>query len=159
VPPPWTLVPGQGDHDSVSRLKYGFWDNLQIYYSILTPQGVVATTVLWLGVYLLLLGAAWRLLGRGLVERRFLVVATVFALSALALSCAGIDYRRWWSLAVVGALGTLLQLTSGEQERPAVNDAAVVGALVCLAVAGVLLQNMPLWPVRSFSELSAKFFG
>jgi hypothetical protein len=158
VPPPWTLVPGQGDHDSVSRLKYGFWDNLQIYYSILTPQGVVATAVLWLGVYLLLVGATWRLLGRELVERRFLVVTTVFALSAVALSCAGIDYRRWWSLAAVGALGTLLQLTSREERRPVVNHAALVGALVGLAVAGVLLQNMPLWPARSLSELTAKLF-
>lgn len=156
VPPPWTLVPDQGDHDSVSRLKHGFWDNLQTYYSILTPQGVVATTILWVGVYLLLVCGAWRLLGRSLVGRRFLVVTTVFALSALALSGAGIDYRRWWSLALVGALGTLLQLTSGEGKRISLNSVAVMSALICLAVAGVLLQNMPLWPMRSLAELRAR---
>jgi hypothetical protein len=159
VPPPWTLVPGQGDHDSVSRLKHGFWENLQTYYSILTPQGVVATTIVWLGLYLLLMGATWRLLGRALAERRFLMVTTVFALSAVALSGAGIDYRRWWSLAVVGGLGTLVHLTSGEGKRMARSDVAVSGALIFLAVAGVLLQKMPLWPMRSFAELSAWLLG
>ncbi|HYP46922.1 MAG TPA: hypothetical protein VEQ66_17215 [Propionibacteriaceae bacterium] len=156
VPPAWTLVPGQRDHDSVSRLKYGFFDNLQTYYSILTPQGVVATTILWVGVYLLVVCVVWRLLGWSLVERRFLVVITVFALSALALSGAGIDYRRWWSLAVVGALGTLLQVTSGEGKRMALHNVAVAVAMICLAVAGLLLQYMPLWPMRSLEDLRAR---
>jgi len=155
VRPSRPLVPGYGDHDSVSRLGYGMVENARIYYGITTPAGVVATTLLCALLHLLVLGVIWHLLGRSLRERVYLLLTGLPALVALALSVAGIDYRRWWSLALVAALGAVLQQTGERTSRPNAGR-ALTAALIVLAVAGVALQSMPLWPVRSFAELRTR---
>lgn len=159
VPPSLPLVPGQTDHDAVSRLGYGFRENVRTYYSITTPEGVLATTLVLVGLHLLVLGVVWRLLGGGLTDRAFVAVAGLAGAAALALSVAGIDYRRWWSLAVVAGLAALLRLAEGPRRSPGTASSGLLVALVVLAVAGVALQTMPLWPIATLAELRARVLG
>lgn len=146
VPPPVPLVPGQADHDAVSRLAYGFVDNVRTYYSILTPAGVAGTTLVWAAVYLVLVGLVWHLLGRSWRERAFLLLTVGGALAALALSVAGIDFRRWWTLAALTVLCLVLLL---DPLLPSTPDVArqgrrvVVLALVALGGTGIMLADMP----------------
>ena len=153
VPPSPPILPGYLDHDAVSRLGYGFVENARTYYSVTTPVGVVVATLLCVGFYLLVLLVVRRLLGGPLGPRAWRAAVGLPALAALALAAAGIDYRRWWALALVTALGLLLQLTAGGPRRPAVVRTGLVVALVVLAVTGATLQTLPLWPVRSLAEL------
>lgn len=148
VPPPVPLVPGQADHDAVSRLAYGFGENVRTYYSILTPAGVAGTAVVWAAVYLVLVGLVWHLLGRSLRERAFVLLAAGGALAALALSVAGIDFRRWWTLAAVAVLCLVLLLTSLLPSTPGRSDVPdggplVVLALVALGATGIMLADVP----------------
>lgn len=162
VPPPVSILPGQADHDSVSRLKYGLVENMRAYYAITTPVGVVVTTVTLAAVYLLLVGLVWHLLGRTLRDREVLAVIAVFAAGALALSVVGIDFRRWWALAAVAALAMVLQLTSTSRRSPQKVIGPKVGiALSCLAVAGAILQGMPLMPTETLGvpQLIRRTFG
>lgn len=156
VPPSVPLVPGQTDHDAVSRLGYGFWENVQTYYGSTTPAGVLGLAVGCALLHVLVLGLVWRLLGGTLRERAFGVVAGASAAAALVMSVAGIDYRRWWSLALVAALAAVLHLAAGRPRRPVVAGRGLVVALVVLALAGVALQNLPLWPVTSWPELRTR---
>jgi len=146
VPPPVSILPGQADHDSVSRLKYGLVENMRAYYAITTPGEVVVTTVTLAAVYLLLVGLVWHLSSGNLADRYFLATITLFALAAFALSVAGIDFRRWWALAAVAALAMALQVLSTSRRPPQVTSSKVGVALGALAVANVVLQNMPLLP-------------
>jgi len=143
VPPSVPLVPGQTDHDAVSRLAYGFVENVRTYYSILTPAGVAGTTLIWAAVYLVLVGLVWHLVGRSIRERVFVLLTCGGALAALALSVAGIDFRRWWTLAAVAVLCAVLQLTS-DRHRPSRRvGPVVVLALAALGATGIMLQGMP----------------
>ena len=156
VPPSVPLVPGQTDHDAVSRLGYGFWENVQAYYGSTTPAGVLGLALTCAALHLLVLGLVWRLLGGGLRERAFHAVAGLSAAAALVLSVAGIDYRRWWSLALVAALGAVLHLTRDRPRRPVMVGTGLAVALLVLAVSGAALQNLPLWPVSSWGELRTR---
>ena len=146
VPPPVPLVPGQADHDAVSRLAYGFVENVRTYYSILTPAGVAGTTLVWAAVYLVLVGLVWHLLGRSWRERAFLLLAVGGALAALALSVAGIDFRRWWTLAALTVLCLVLlldPLLPSTPEAGRQGKRVVVLALVALGATGIMLADVP----------------
>jgi hypothetical protein len=94
-------------------------------------------------------GLVWHLLGRSWRERAFLLLAVGGALAALALSVAGIDFRRWWALAAVGALCALVLLLP--RDRPARVAPVRIGeaaALLVLAVTGVMLRTMPVLPLQ-----------
>lgn len=151
VPYSVPLVPGQVDHDAVSRLGYGFVKNARTYYSILTPAGVVVTTVVWGAVYLVLVGLVWHLLGRSTRERAFVLLAVGGAFAALALSVAGIDYRRWWTLAAVAVLCLILLLSpllpSGPSQAGTVRrrSRGVTVALVTLGATGIALASVPVY--------------
>lgn len=153
VPHSVPMVPGQADHDSVSRLGYGFVENARTYYSILTPAGVAVTAVVWAAVYLTLVGLVWHLLGRSTRERAFALLAVGGALAALALSVAGIDFRRWWTLAAVAVLCLILLLSpllpSGPSRAGTVRhrSRAVTLALVTLGAIGIVLANVPVYVV------------
>jgi len=148
VPAPEPLPGGPPDHDAVARLGHGLLDNVTSYYATTTAASVLVTTALWAALHVLLLGVVWRLLGRSLSERTFGWLVASSAAVALALSVAGIDYRRWWALAAIGALCLVVLLT-----RDVVVPAAPVGvgtavALVVLAVSGLLLRTMPVLPLQ-----------
>jgi hypothetical protein len=147
VPSAVPLVEGPQDHDAVSRLGYGLVENIAAYYATTTPLRVLVTTVVWASVYLLVLGLVWRLLGRAVQDRAFLLLTTGMALVALALSVIGIDYRRWWALAAVTGLSVVLQLGRCGPGSAGRAGRGVVGALLVLTVAGLLLRSMPVYPL------------
>jgi hypothetical protein len=64
------------------------------------------------------------------------------ALAALALSLAGIDFRRWWALATVAALAALVKILSPGEVR-SVKPWQLLAAAAFLAVAGIRLERMP----------------
>jgi hypothetical protein len=173
VPASVPLVPGLVDHDSVSRLRHGLLDNIRDYYATTTVARVLGTTLLWGGLFVGLIALVWLELGRSLRERVFSVVLVLLGSAAVALSVAAIDYRRWWALAAVTALALILQLSRSGRASPdggrqhaslapadRVGRAAGVGRiytrrgsarivlLVVIALAGSLLQSMPVWPLR-----------
>ncbi|GAA1427003.1 hypothetical protein GCM10009616_03020 [Microlunatus lacustris] len=151
VPAPEPLPGGPPDHDAVARLGHGLLDNMTSYYATTSAASVLVTAVLWATMHLLLLGVVWRLLGRSLSERTFWRLVAGSAAVALTLSVAGIDYRRWWALAALGAL-CLVVLMTRDAVVPVVSAPPVrVGtavALVVLAVTGLLLRTMPVLPLR-----------
>jgi len=65
----------------------------------------------------------------------------------VALSVAGVDYRRWWALASVAALAMILRLTSAPRGPVSRNGTEPTGALGWAAFAGVALFAMPLGPL------------
>ncbi|MBP2417927.1 hypothetical protein ACFFOM_10025 [Microlunatus capsulatus] len=149
VGPPEPLPRGPADHDAVSRLGHGLLDNLRAYDATTSVPSVLVTTALWAAVHLLLLGLVWRLLGPSRSDRTFRLLVVGSVAVALALSVVGIDYRRWWALATVGALCAAVLLTP----RPPVERSAAVGrgtgvGLVALAAAGLLLRLMPVLPLE-----------
>ena len=117
--------------------------------ALLDPLTVVATTVMWGGVAVLTLGLVWQLMGGALLDRRFLAVLASAVLAAGLLSCAGIDHRRWWALATVGALAALVLLTppSGAGAGPGRRRAFLLVPAAALLVAGG--WAMQLFPVFS----------
>ncbi len=150
VPPPTPMPGGPADHDAVSRLGHGLLDNMVSYYATTSVLSLVVTTVVWAASHLLLLGVVWRLLGRDLFERRFVLLVAGSSGVALALSVAGIDFRRWWALASVGALCVMMRLPMTKPPRAAVPvPARVAVALVVLAISGLLLRTMPVLPLQA----------
>lgn len=146
VPAPVPLPGGPPDHDAVARLGHGLLDNLVAYYATTTAVSVAVTTFVWAGAHLLLLAVVQRLLGRSLRERAFLLVVAGSVAVAVALSVVGIDYRRWWALAAMGALCAVVLLPRGARD-PVVGRGTAVG-LVVLAVTGLLLRAMPVLPLQ-----------
>jgi hypothetical protein len=146
VPDPKPLPGGPADHDAVSRLGYGLVENITGYYATTSVLSVLVTTAVWASMHVLLIGVVWRLLGRSWRERAFLLLVACSAAGALALSVAGIDYRRWWALAAVGALCALaLLVRSPGPIRPI--GFGTAAALVALALTGLLLRTMPVLPL------------
>jgi hypothetical protein len=152
VPPRSALVV---DHDSVSRLRHGFVDNVSTYYALTDAPTVLVMSLVWGAAFLLTTGLVWYLLGGGLTERPFLRVVAAASAVAVLLSLAGIDHRRWWTLATVAALAALVHLRPERAVRPApalglVRVAAPIAAAVLLAAAGLLLQSEPIYHLRLF---------
>jgi hypothetical protein len=139
APPRKPLVP---DHDSVSRLRHGFLDNLVTYYRLTDPLTDVVVALLWAAVFALTVALVWSLLGGSLERRVFRAAVGGFAVAALALSASGIDYHRWWALATVAALATLALSRTG-QAAVAPRWWLPAGA----AVLAVLASEMAAWPV------------
>ncbi len=149
VPTPTPMPGGPLDHDAVSRLGYGLLDNMTSYYATTSVLSVAVTTLVWAASHVLLLGVVWRLLGRDLSDRRFVLLVAASSTLALALSVAGIDFRRWWALAAVGALCALVRLPLEPLRDREPVTARVSGALVVLAVTGLLLRLMPVLPLKA----------
>ena len=147
VPGVVPMVGGPHDHDAVSRLGYGLLENVSAYYATTTPLRVLVTTAVWASVYVLVLGLVWRLLGRAVRDRAFVLLTTGMALAALALSVIGVDYRRWWALAAVTGLAMILQRGRQRRASPGRVGRGVVVGLVVLTVAGLLLRSMPVYPL------------
>ena len=163
VPASVPLTPELVDHDSVSRLRYGLLENVRDYYATTTAARVLGTTLLWAGLFAGLVSVVWLLLGRSLRDRTLRVLLVLFGSAAVVLSVAAIDYRRWWALATVTALAMVLQLTRSDtpstdpplQHPPPgptwadrARDRASTVLLIVLALAGVMLQSTPVWPLR-----------
>jgi hypothetical protein len=78
-----------------------------------------------------------------------LLTVAVHAVAALVLSTAANDYRRWWGLAFVGMVASLILLVDGAVTVPEPRHAAARPArwiVVALLLGSACLQVFPIWP-------------
>ncbi|WP_136697212.1 hypothetical protein [Geodermatophilus dictyosporus] len=128
--------------DALSALERGYVENLA-FFRLFRPAAVGLSWGLWAGCHLLTAGVLGRLLGAG-ADGRHRRAATVHALVATVLSTAGVDFRRWWGLALTGLLATLVLLDPPRPAEP-VSRTAIVAALAT-AAAGVALRDVSVHP-------------
>lgn len=127
--------------DVLSALERGYVENLAFFW-LFRPTAVALSCALWAGFYFLTARTVGHLLGGG--PRRYRLAVAAHALVAGALSTAGVDFRRWWGLALTGLLATLPLLEqSGPPEAVAGTAFAVA---VVLAVAGILPRDIRVHP-------------
>ncbi|GAB7192620.1 hypothetical protein NUM3379_33290 [Kineococcus sp. NUM-3379] len=111
----------------------------------------VALSLLVLGGLAVLTGLlAWVLTGRRR-GRAALAAGACCAAVALALGAVGVDHRRWWMLGLLAFLACLVRLVRDAAGSPAGTRGAAPGlrlqaAAVLLAVAGLPVQDAPLYP-------------
>jgi len=121
----------------------------------------VFAIVVVLGFYLLTSAALWALLPSVAPPRSQLLITLYLGAAALAISVVGVDFRRWWSLALVAVCACVLRTTPVAVGAPAAMSPATVAvsvarqvlarhaglvapATAALTVLALLAQNMPI---------------
>ncbi|HVL85373.1 MAG TPA: hypothetical protein VM367_13950, partial [Pseudonocardia sp.] len=92
--------------DALAALDRGLIENLT-FFRLFAPADIALAAVLWAGLYLLTTSALAGLLGGGPVFDR---VVVQHAVVAAGLSVVAADFRRWWGLALLGAVSTVVLL-------------------------------------------------
>jgi hypothetical protein len=128
--------------DALAALNRGFVENLA-YFRLFGPTPVVMSFALWGGFYFLTARLLEKLLSAGAGSWYSSLVAA-HAFVGAALSVAGVDFRRWWGLALAGLMSAVV-LTDASPVGDPVGTAAFGGALA-LAVAGVLPRDLKVYP-------------
>ncbi len=121
----------------------------------------VFAIVVVLGFYLLTSAALWALLPSVAPPRSQLLITLYLGAAALAISVVGVDFRRWWSLALVAVCACVLRTTPVAVGVPGAMSPATVAAsrarqvlarharlvapaTAALTVLALLAQNMPI---------------
>lgn len=121
----------------------------------------VFAIVVVLGFYLLTSAAFWALLPSVTPPRSQLLITLYLGAAALSISVVGVDFRRWWSLALVAVCACVLRTTPVAVGAPAAMSPATVAvsrarqvlarhaglvapATAALTVLALLAQNMPI---------------
>lgn len=134
-------IPQDGASTAIAAIGQGAgtaWANL----AEMSPSTLPLLTLILGACYLLASWLAWVLLGRP-APASFWFLAAVYAAAAVALSVIGIDYRRWWALAFVAAVATVLVLARGNDRprgdsRP-LPSPLIAGLVLALSVGGQLV--------------------
>jgi hypothetical protein len=144
VPPPDELG------DALDAVAADVVENLA-FFGLFPAGAIAATLLLWVAVYaasVLLLG---RILGSG--TGAFYGWASAYHTAlAVALSALGVDFRRWWGLALLGLTATVVlarMLREGDEPAPFVRWLPLPVALVAtvgLAAGGLALWDAPVFP-------------
>jgi hypothetical protein len=128
--------------DALAALNRGLIENMA-YFRLFGRIPIALSSVLWSGFYFLTARVTKKLLGSGAGEQ-YSPLVTAHALVAAALSVAGVDFRRWWGLALMGLMSAV-SLTDRSSIGEPVGSAALAGA-IALAVAGVLPRDQRVHP-------------
>ncbi|SNR60070.1 hypothetical protein [Blastococcus mobilis] len=128
--------------DALAALNRGFVENLA-YFRLFGRTPIVLSSAVWAGFYFLTARVLKKLLSSG-AGSWYSSLVTAHALVGAALSAAGVDFRRWWGLALVGLMSAVV-LTDASSTGEPVATAALGGALA-LAVAGVLPRDLKVYP-------------
>lgn len=126
--------------DSLAALDRGLVENLA-FFRLFEPTAVTLSLALWAGLYVITTAVLRRLLGAG---RPYRSLVAVHALVGAALCTVATDFRRWWGLALLGLVATVVLLEPAGLEEP-VTLTAVAGAAV-LALAGLGLREAKVYP-------------
>jgi hypothetical protein len=128
--------------DALSALDRGYVENLA-FFRLFRPAAVGLSCGLWAGFYFVTAGILGKVLGVKAGGQYRLVVAA-HALVATALSTAGADFRRWWGLALMGVVSTLVLLEPPAPPQPVTVTA--LAAAVALGLAGIAPRDMRVHP-------------
>ncbi len=128
--------------DALSALDRGYVENLA-FFRLFRPSAVGLSCGLWAGFYFATTRLVGKVLGTG-GSGQYRLVVTAHALIAAALSTAGTDFRRWWGLALMGLLSTLVLLQPSAHPQPV--TATTLAAAVALALAGLGPRDMRVHP-------------
>ena len=128
--------------DALAALNRGFVENLG-YFRLFGRTPIALSCALWAGFYCSTAQLLRRVLGSG-AGGRYSSLLTAHALVGAALSAAGVDFRRWWGLALTGLMSAVA-LTDASQAGEPVGAAALAGA-AALTVAGVLPRDLKVYP-------------
>ena len=118
-----------------------------------TPQALLATGLVYGALFLAGSWLLWQLTGRR--APRWVGGTAAYALVvAVAMSTVGIDFRRWWALAFLAVLATLVAVHA-HPRRPRRSSP---GPLVTLAAAGSVVAGLAgqNWPVAGSIPLNAE---
>jgi hypothetical protein len=135
------------EESSISALGQTTSDGLAFTASV-SPVTILVCTVALGGCYALSAYVLWVHTGR-VRPRRVLLTVAVNAAAALILSTVALDYRRWWGLAFVGMVASLVLLVQDAMTTPGPRHATVSPRrwiVVTLLVASAGLQVFPIWP-------------
>jgi hypothetical protein len=163
-------VPGQaGWGDALDAVDRTLVENVA-FFGFFAPEALAWSALLWAGLYAATVTVLARLLGRG-HDRVWWVLAAWQAAVAAGLSLLGVDFRRWWGLALLGLVaaaavtrsGAVTAVEAGPRSaiaaaQPGVTDvdprpeAADVGTRLLAAVGGLLAlgfwaADLPVFPV------------
>lgn len=127
--------------DTLTALDRGFTENLA-FFQLFGPTAFVAALLLWSGLYAATTGVLGRLLGEGGPYRR---VVSAHAVVGAALSVAGVDFRRWWGLGLLGVTSSVVLLDPPAPGEP-VTPLALAGA-AALALAGLPARDLNVHPL------------
>ncbi len=135
------------EESSISALGQTTRDGLAFTAGI-SPVTILVCTVLLGGCFALSAYVLWARTGRA--HPRWALLAVVAqGVAALLLSTVGDDYRRWWGLAFVGMVASLVLLTEGAVSVPAPRHTRARPGrplVVALLLASAALQVFPIWP-------------
>lgn len=134
------VAPAGAMGDSLAALDRGFVQNLG-FFRMFEPRAVASAFLLWAGLYGGTTGVLGRLLGGGGAYRS---MVSAHAVVAALLSASGVDFRRWWGLALLGLMSSLVLLEAPLPGEPA-TPAAVAGA-AALALIGLRARDLPTHP-------------
>jgi hypothetical protein len=138
--------------DALDAVDSTVVENLS-FFGLFPADSLARTLAVWAVAYLLTALVLGRVLGRG-AGRRYGPALLYYAALAGALSVAGVDFRRWWGLALLGLAGTvvLTRHLAAEREAPAwlrrLPLPVAVAGLAVLVVGGMWLWDAPVFPDR-----------
>jgi len=149
------------DPNGVDVLRNTLRDQASFVVHFDTHAIQVFAIVVVLGFYLLTSAALWPLLPSVAPPRSQLLITLYLGAAALAISLVGVDFRRWWSLALVAVCACVLRTTPVAVGAPAAMSPAttavsrarqvlarhaglVAPATAALTVLALLEQNMPI---------------
>ena len=128
--------------DALAALNRGFVENLA-YFRLFGRTPIALSSALWGGYYFLTAVLAKKLLGPG-AGPLFSPLVAAHALIAGALSASGVDFRRWWGLALIGLMSAVA-LTDGSRTVEATGASTLAGA-TALALIGLLPRDFTVYP-------------
>ena len=143
--------------DAVQAIGRDLVENLQ-FFSLFSPISLALSFVLWAVVGLSTLFVLATLLQ--VSGKRAVLLAVYFAVIACGLSAVGVDFRRWWALAVLGFLALVLSLPDrhaavppGASVTPRRRPALLVTLAVLTALGlGSLAWEMPVYPISGVTR-------
>lgn len=134
-----------GGHNAVSVLGWSLGQELGHVGDFSLPS-IVLTVAMWAAFFL----AAALLLHRlspSHTARHFAALAGYYAAVALALGAIGVDYRRWWGLALIGMLACCALPGSRRTERTSATTRAIPTAvLIAVALVSLMAALAPIYP-------------
>ncbi len=151
--------PLRGWGDALSAVDRGLTENVG-FFDLFGAAEVIGTLMLWATVWASTVALLTRLLGTTR-DRWWWALVVWFAAVALALSAVGVDFRRWFGLALLGlvAAATLVRPEPAREPQALPPGPGALSAFILLAVLGVRTADLPVVPVAPAVLLASSCAG